>query len=92
MLVCVLNYQVQLKTTFKCIPFKKHIYAQIIDDEGETLVQASSQDKDIASDSTSKVDLSTKVGEVIAKKLQIKVSKKSYLIVVAIYIMVALKR
>ena len=71
----------------------KHIYAQIIDDvKGETLVQASSQDKDIASDSTSKVDLSTKVGEVIAKKLQIKVSKKSYLIVVAIYIMVALKR
>ena len=47
----------------------KHIYAQIIDDaKGETLVQASSQDKDIASDSTSKVDLSTKVGEVIAKK------------------------
>lgn len=71
----------------------KHIYAQIIDDaKGETLVQASSQDKDIASDSTSKVDLSTKVGEVIAKKLQIKVSKKSYLIVVVIYIMVALKR
>ena len=71
----------------------KHIYAQIIDDaKGETLVQASSQDKDIASDSTSKVDLSAKVGEVIAKKLQIKVSKKSYLIVVVIYIMVALKR
>ncbi|WP_145453050.1 50S ribosomal protein L18 [Staphylococcus hominis] len=47
----------------------KHIYAQIIDDaKGETLVQASSQDKDITSDSTSKVDLSTKVGEVIAKK------------------------
>ena len=46
-----------------------NIYAQIIDDaKGETLVQASSQDKDIASDSTSKVDLSTKVGEVIAKK------------------------
>ena len=47
----------------------KHIYAQIIDDvKGETLVQASSQDKDIASDSTSKVDLATKVGEEIAKK------------------------
>ena len=47
----------------------KHIYAQIIDDvKGETLVQASSKDKDIASDSTSKVDLSTKVGEAIAKK------------------------
>lgn len=47
----------------------KHIYAQIIDDvKGETLVQASSKDKDIASDSTSKVDLATKVGEAIAKK------------------------
>lgn len=47
----------------------KHIYAQIIDDaKGETLVQASSQDKDIARDATSKVDLSAKVGEVIAKK------------------------
>ena len=34
------------------------------------LVQASSQDKDIASDSTSKVDLSTKVGEVIAKSFR----------------------
>ena len=40
----------------------------VYDVKGETLVQASSQDKDIASDSTSKVDLSTKVGEVIAKK------------------------
>ena len=49
----------------------KHIYAQIIDDvKGETLVQASSKDKDIASDSTSKVDLSTKVGEAIAKSIR----------------------
>ena len=47
----------------------KGIYAQIIDDvKGETLAQASSQDKDIANESASKVDLSTKVGEVIAKK------------------------
>ena len=68
-----------------------NIYAQIIDDvKGETLVQASSKDKDIASDSTSKVDLSTKVGEV-AKKHQIKVLKKSYLIVAVTYTMVALK-
>lgn len=49
----------------------KHIYAQIIDDvKGETLVQASSKDKDIASDSTSKVDLATKVGEAIAKSIR----------------------
>jgi len=42
----------------------KHIYAQIIDDvKGETLAQASSQDKDIANESASKVDLSTKVGK-----------------------------
>lgn len=67
----------------------KHIYAQIIDDvKGETLVQASSKDKDIASDSTSKVDLSTKVGEAIAKKHQTKVLKKSYLIVAVTYTMV----
>ena len=66
----------------------KHIYAQIIDDvKGETLVQASSI-KDIASDSTSKVDLATKVGEAIAKKHQTKVLKKSYLIVAVTYTMV----
>ncbi|GAA6825777.1 50S ribosomal protein L18 [Staphylococcus sp. 18_1_E_LY] len=47
----------------------KHIYAQIIDDvKGVTLAQASTQDKDIASESTPKVDLSAKVGESIAKK------------------------
>ncbi|MDT3960123.1 50S ribosomal protein L18 [Staphylococcus kloosii] len=47
----------------------KHIYAQIIDDvKGVTLAQASTQDKDIASESTTKVDLSAKVGESIAKK------------------------
>lgn len=33
-----------------------------------TLAQASSQDKDIANESASKVDLSTKVGQTIAKK------------------------
>ena len=53
----------------------KHIYAQIIDDvKGETIVQASSKDKDIVSDSTSKVDLATKVGEAIAKKPMTKAS------------------
>ena len=47
----------------------KHIYAQIINDvKGETLAQASSKDKDIANESATKVDLSTKVGETIAKK------------------------
>ena len=62
----------------------KHIYAQIIDDvKGETLAQASSQD---ASESTSKVDLSTKVGQAIAKKQAIKVLKKSYSTVEVIYI------
>ena len=47
----------------------KHIYAQIIDDvKGVTLAQASSQDKDIANKSASKVDLATTVGQEIAKK------------------------
>ena len=47
----------------------KHIYAQIIDDvKGVTLAQASSQDKDIANTSASKVDLATTVGQEIAKK------------------------
>ena len=47
----------------------KHIYAQIIDHvKGVTLAQASSQDKDIANTSASKVDLATTVGQEIAKK------------------------
>ena len=47
----------------------KHIYAKIIDDvKGVTLAQASSQDKDIANTSASKVDLATTVGQEIAKK------------------------
>ena len=54
----------------------KHIYAQIIDDvKGETLHFI--QDKDIAVNHI-KVDLSTKVGQAIAKKQAIKVLKKSY--------------
>ena len=47
----------------------KHIYAQIIDDvKGVTLAQASTQDKEIANAESSKVELSAKVGETIAKK------------------------
>ena len=49
--------------------YRSHIYAQIIDDvKGVTLAQASSQDKDIANTSASKVDLATTVGQAIAKK------------------------
>ena len=64
---------------------------KIDDVKGETLAQASSKDKDIANESTSKVDLSTKVGETIAKKQVIKELKKSYLIVEVTYTMDALK-
>ena len=50
----------------------KHITAQIIDDhKGETLVSASSYDKLIkkeVSKAKSKIDISSKVGTVIAKK------------------------
>ena len=49
------------------------------------LAQASSQDKDIANESASKVDLSTTVGQTIAKKQTIKVLKKSYSTVEVIY-------
>ena len=45
-----------------------NIFTQIIDDvKGETIVQASSKDKDIASDSTSKVDLATKLVKQLLK-------------------------
>ena len=47
----------------------KHINAQVIDDvSGKTLAQASTQEKDLANESGSKVDLSSKVGETIAKR------------------------
>ncbi|PIS62301.1 50S ribosomal protein L18 [Corynebacterium striatum] len=47
----------------------KHIYAQVIDDvNGKTLAQASTQEKDLANETGSKVDLSAKVGETIAKR------------------------
>lgn len=46
----------------------KHIYAQIIDDtKGVTLVQASTKDSEVDA-STTKVEMASKVGEVIAKK------------------------
>ena len=68
----------------------KHIYAQIIDDnKGVTLAQAS-KDSDIATTAT-KVELATKVGEAIAKKLLTKALKKSYLTVEDIYITDVLK-
>ena len=45
------------------------IYAQVIDDvNGKTLAQASTQEKDLANETGSKVDLSAKVGETIAKR------------------------
>ena len=66
------------------------ISTQIIDDnKGVTLAQASSKDKDIAT--ATKVELATKVGEAIAKKLLTKVLKKSYLTVEDIYITDVLK-
>ena len=57
---------------------------KIDDVKGVTLAQASSQDKDIAT-SASKVDLATTVGQEIAKKLTIKVLKKSSSIAEDIY-------
>lgn len=64
----------------------KHIYAQIIDDvKGVTLAQASSQDKDIANTSASKVDLATTLVKKLLKKLTIKVLKKSSSIAEDIY-------
>lgn len=47
----------------------KGIYAQLIDDDnGQTLVAASSLEKDIAAQKGNKVDISRKVGESLAKK------------------------
>lgn len=59
----------------------KHIYAQIIDDtKGVTLVQASTKDSEVDA-STTKVEMASKVGEVIAKKANEKASKQLYSIV-----------
>ena len=47
----------------------KGIYAQLIDDDNaQTLVAASSLEKDIAAQKGNKVELSKKVGESLAKK------------------------
>ncbi|MGO3048454.1 50S ribosomal protein L18 [Staphylococcus casei] len=47
----------------------KHIYAQVIDDiNGKTLAQASTQETELASETGSKVELSAKVGETVAKR------------------------
>ncbi len=47
----------------------KNIYAQIInDDEGVTLVSASTLEKDLGLENTSNVEAAAKVGEVIAKR------------------------
>ncbi|SFF00564.1 50S ribosomal protein L18 [Alteribacillus iranensis] len=47
----------------------KHIYAQLIDDEkGETIVSASTLDKDVNVDHGGNVEAAAKVGELIAKR------------------------
>lgn len=47
----------------------KHIYAQLIDDvNGVTVASASTQDKEVNLDATSNVDLTVKVGELVAKR------------------------
>lgn len=47
----------------------KDIYVQLIDDEnGATLVSASSREKDIAAQKVAKIDSSKMVGEAIARK------------------------
>lgn len=47
----------------------KNIYAQLIDDQaGETLVSASTQDKELKLDSTANIEAAGKVGELIANR------------------------
>src|SRR5699024_9595009 len=47
----------------------KNIYAQLInDDEGITIVSASTQDKDFDAESNSNVEAAAKVGELVAKR------------------------
>jgi large subunit ribosomal protein L18 len=47
----------------------KQIYAQLIDDEnGKTLVAASSREKDIDNDKITKIEQAAKVGALIAEK------------------------
>ncbi len=47
----------------------KQIYAQLIDDEnGKTLVSASSREKDVADEKVNKIEQAAKVGALIAEK------------------------
>lgn len=47
----------------------KHIYAQLIDDtKGVTLVSASTLDKELSLESTSNIEATQKVGELVAKR------------------------
>lgn len=47
----------------------KHIYAQIIDDQnGSTLVAASTLDKELKASNTGNIEAARKVGELIAKR------------------------
>jgi len=49
----------------------KHIYAQIIDDlKAVTLVAASTQDKELRSQSGANVEAARRVGELVAKRAQ----------------------
>lgn len=69
------------------------IYVQIIDDtaiegSGKTIVSASSLD---IKEKMTKTEKSTKVGEVIAKKLRKRILKQSFLIEMGFYITVELK-
>ena len=69
----------------------KHIYAQIIDDTvGNTLVSASTTQKDVQSqlEHTNDVEAASYVGTVIAKKALEKALKLLSLIEVAIYMLV----
>ncbi|GAB3795739.1 50S ribosomal protein L18 [Virgibacillus kimchii] len=49
----------------------KHMYVQLIDDQnGTTIVSASTQDKDLEAASTGNVEAAKQVGEAIAKRAQ----------------------
>lgn len=62
-------YGTALKPRLSVFRSNKGIYAQLIDDDnGQTLVAASSLEKDIAALKGNKTDISKKVGESLAKK------------------------
>ena len=57
----------------------KNISAQIIDDKiNKTIVSASSQEKDLKKDKQNKVNLSTLIGEILAKRAAEKKITKVY--------------